>query len=262
MPQLFFMKKIVTLLLCIAFIAKGYSQQTVSEAIIDVTMNITFPESDLPPAPEGGQVMRFGDGEIKSKMFVKNGNMKMETDMGMGKSYMFYTAENKTTTTLMEIMGKKMGFYSNEEDLKKMAAADTTQKRIQAFKPEVFIEYLSDSKTIAGISCYKAVIRYKNSKGEEKQQEVWYTPDFRMSEDFKLTSILRGDVPGLNKIKGFPMEMEIVRQNGMKMHYKVSKIDLNAKIDDKTFVIPTGYDIKPQSEMMNGNGRMQFRVGG
>jgi GLPGLI family protein len=259
--QILIMKYLCTFLLTFLICLTAASQQTVNEAIIETIVNVTFPESDMPPAPEGAQVMRFGDGELKAKIFYKNGNSKIETDMGMGKSYTFYTAENKTTTTLMEMMGRKMGFYSNEEDIKKMMAADTNQKRIQAFKPEVFIEYLSDSKVIAGLTCYKAVIRYKTSKGEEKQQEVWYTPDFKMGEEFKLASVMRGDVPGLNKIKGFVMEMELVRQNGMKMHYKVAKIDLNAKIDDKTFVLPSGYDIKPQSEMMRG-GNMQFRVGG
>ncbi|MBX9783481.1 MAG: hypothetical protein K2X48_09330 [Chitinophagaceae bacterium] len=257
------MKFISTIFIALLFCSSTFAQQTVNEAIIEMTMHITFPESDLPPAPEGAQVMRIGDGEVKSKMFLKNGNMKMETDMGMGKSYTFYTVENKTTTTLMEMMGRKMGFFSNEEEIKKMQAADTNQKRIQSFKPETFIEYLSDSKKIAGTTCYKAIIRYKNSKGEEKQQEVWYTPDFRMGEEFRISTIMRSEVPGLNKLKGFPMEMEVVRQNGMKMHYLVSKVDLNAKIDDKTFIIPGGYDIKPQSEMMRGgNGREGFRIGG
>lgn len=261
--QLINMKFLSTVFFVSVFSFSASAQQTINEAIIEMTMNITFPENDLPPAPEGAQVMRFGDGEVKSKMFLKNGNMKMETDMGMGKSYTFYTAENKTTTTLMEMMGRKMGFYSNEEDIKKMQAADTSQKRIQAFKPEIFIEYLSESKVIAGMTCYKAIIRSKNSKGEEKVQEVWYTPDFRMGEEFKISTFIRGDVPGLNKLKGFPMELNIVRQNGMKMHYLVNKVDLNAKIDDKTFILPSGYDIKPQSEMMRGgNGGMQFRVGG
>jgi GLPGLI family protein len=257
------MKHIFSFLFVLAAFYTSKAQQTINEAIIDINVNITFPESDAPPAPEGAQVMRFGDGEVKSKVFYKNGNMKMESDMGMGKSLMYYTVENKTTTTLMEVMGRKMGFYTNEEDMKKMQAADTTQKSIQSFKPEVFVEYLSDSKKIAGITCYKAIIRYKNSKGEEKQQEVWYTPDFRMGEEFKLNTLMRSDIPGINKIKGFPMEMQLERQNGMKVHYLVSKVDTNTKVDDKTFVIPSGYDIKPQSEMMKGgNGRMQFRIGG
>jgi GLPGLI family protein len=252
------------LIICFAVVINAANaQQTITEAILEITMNITFPESDLPPAPEGAQIRRFGDGEVKSKVFYKNGNMKMESDMGMGKSLMFYTAENKTTTTLMEVMGRKMGFYSNEEDLKKMQAADTSRQRIQSFKPDVFVEYLSDTKKIAGIACYKAILRFKNSKGEDKQQEVWYTPDFRMGEEFRLNTLMRSDVPGINKIKGFPMEMELVRQNGMKVHYLVSKIDTNSKIDDKIFEIPKGYDLKPQSEMMRGgNGNMQFRIGG
>jgi hypothetical protein len=235
-------------------------QQTVNEAIIEATLDITLPELNLPPPPDGVQIRRFGDGELKAKIFYKNGNMKMETDMGSGKNYVFYTVENKTTTTLSEIMGRKMGYYSNEEDNKKILAADTNQKRIQAFKPEVFIEYLSDSKNVAGITCYKAIIRYKNMKGEEKQQALWYTPDFRIGEEFKMATLLRGEVPGINKIKGFVMEIEIVRTNS-KVFYTVTKIDLKATIDDKTFVIPKGYDIKPQSEMNFGS-NFQSRPGG
>lgn len=258
------MKKIATLLFCLAAFLSAFSQETLNEGIIEMKVHLTFPESDQPPAPEGGgNSFRIGDLDIKSKMFFKNGNMKMENDAGMGKNLTFYNAETKTTTTLMEMMGKKMGFYSNDEEMKKMmAGADSANKpKIQSFKPEVFIEYLSDSKEIAGVTCYKVIIRYKNSKGEEKQQEVWYTPSFKMGEGLRMSSFMRTDVPGLNKLKGFPMEMETVQPNGMKMHYVVTKIDKEAKIDDKTFVIPQGYDIKPQSEMMRGGG-MQFRVGG
>ncbi|MBK8086898.1 MAG: hypothetical protein IPK31_02375 [Chitinophagaceae bacterium] len=74
------------------------------------------------------------------------------------------------------------------------------------------------------------------------------------------------NIPGLNKLKGFPMEFEMTRQNGAKVHYQVTKVDLNAKVDDKTFVIPKDYDIKPMSEMRQQgggrNGQFQIRVNG
>jgi len=260
------MKKMYSLVLFLFVAFAGFSQQVVNEAIIDIKVETTFPESDAPPAPEGAVVMRFGDGEMKSRLFYKNGNMKMENDMGMGKNYVFYEPTTKTTTTLMEVMGRKMGFYTNEEDMKKMAAADSgkTQQRIQAFTPEVFIEYLSETKTIAGFTANKAIIRYKNQKGEEVQQMVWYSPEILMGDGFRFGTIMRqAGIPGIQKLKGFPMEFEVVRQNGMKIKYQVSKVDLNAKIDDKTFIIPKDFDIKPQSEMMRGgNGNFQFRVGG
>lgn len=59
------------------------------------------------------------------------------------------------------------------------------------------------------------------------------------------------------------MEFETTRQNGTKVHFTVTKVDLTAKIDDKVFVIPKDYDIKPMSEMRQQggrNGQFQMRV--
>jgi outer membrane lipoprotein-sorting protein len=57
------------------------------------------------------------------------------------------------------------------------------------------------------------------------------------------------------------MEYEIVRQNGMRIHMTVTKVQLDPNIDDKTFEIPKGYDIKPMSEMQGQGGGMRFRMG-
>jgi hypothetical protein len=48
----------------------------------------------------------------------------------------------------------------------------------------------------------------------------------------------------------------------MKMHMAVTKVQLDPVIDDKTFDIPKGYDIKPIKEMQGGDGRMIMRMGG
>jgi hypothetical protein len=58
------------------------------------------------------------------------------------------------------------------------------------------------------------------------------------------------------------MEYQMERNNGMKMHMTVTKVQLDAVIDDKTFEIPKGYDIKPLKEMQGGDGRMIMRMGG
>ena len=70
------------------------------------------------------------------------------------------------------------------------------------------------------------------------------------------------NIPGLEKIKGFPMEFELTRPNGATIHYTVTKLDLTDKVDDKTFAIPKDYDIKPMSEMRQGGPGMRFRMGG
>ncbi|MFY7839594.1 MAG: hypothetical protein ACOVP7_04930, partial [Lacibacter sp.] len=68
------------------------------------------------------------------------------------------------------------------------------------------------------------------------------------------------NIPGLEKLKGFPMEFDLTRQNGAKVHYQVTKVDLTAKVDDKTFIIPKDYDIKSMSEMNQGGGRNGFQL--
>jgi hypothetical protein len=70
-------------------------------------------------------------------------------------------------------------------------------------------------------------------------------------------------IPGLDQINGFPMEYESVRENGFKLHMVVLKVQVDAAIDEKTFEIPKGFDVKPQSTFEGQGGmRMIFRSGG
>jgi hypothetical protein len=258
-----------TLLVLLCFLGVN-AQEVINEAVLQI--KIETAEGDSPagaPVPSAGgegQVMiRIGEGEMKSKLFLKNGMSRVETDLGAGISTLLYDSKTKITTTLFEIMGKKMGFYTTDEEMEKMMVRrDSGKQQIQIYKPEVMIEYLADVKTIAGMVCKKANIRYKNRKGEEAEQIVWYSPDFKLGDGFRLRDIMRMvNVPGLDKLKGFPMEFETTRQNGSKVHFTVTKIDLQAKIDDKLFLVPKDYDVKPMSEMGGGrNGEFQIRVNG
>jgi GLPGLI family protein len=267
------MKLILTTILLILFTRVLQAQQVVNEAIILLKIETTNPNNDAGTGPsvnaegEGRMMIRMGDGEIKSKLFFKNGMTKLESDMGMGTNQVIVDSKTKTTTTLFEAMGRKMGFYTTEDDMKRMMSGPDSgkQQRPQQFNPEVFIEYLSETKKIAGMVCNKAIIRYKDRKNEDVQQIVWYSPEFILGEGFKIRDMMRmANVPGLNKLKGFPMEFELIRQNGSKVNYQVTKVDLNAKVDDKTFLIPKDYDVKPMSEMNRGgrNGEVQIRVNG
>ncbi|MBY0478784.1 MAG: hypothetical protein K2Q24_14140 [Chitinophagaceae bacterium] len=243
-----------------------HAQQTVNEAVIQIKTDISNPNDagGAPPVTGDGErvMIRMGEGETKAKIFFKNGMTKIESDMGMGTSQMIVDSKTKTTTTLFEAMGRKMGFYSTDDEMQKMMnGRDSGRQRTQQFTPETFIEYLSETKKIAGMVCNKAIIRYKNRKDEEVQQTVWYSPEFVLGEGFRMRDMMRiASIPGLNKLKGFPMEFETTRPNGAKVFYQVTKVDLNAKIDDKVFVIPKDYDVKPMSEM--GNGGFQFRMNG
>ena len=270
--KIYQMKLLLSLIIFLLFTAALPAQQVVNEAIIQMKTESTNPDDGggtPPPSGEGGErmIMRIGDGEVKSKMYFKNGMTKIESDMGMGKNQVIVDSKTKTTTTLFEAMGRKMGFYTNDDEMQQMMnGRDSGRQRVQQFNPETFIEYLSETKKIAGMVCNKSIIRYKNRKGEEMQQVVWYSPEFMLGEGFRMRDMMRmANIPGLNKLKGFPMEFETTRQNGSKVHFQVTKVDLNAKVDDKTFIIPKDYDLKPMREMNQGggrNGEYQIRVNG
>lgn len=247
------------------------AQQVANEVIIQAKTETTNPNgdgNDVQISNEGGEqrvMMRMGEGEVKSKIFFKNGQTKIESDMGMGTNQVFIDSKTKTTTTLFEAMGRKMGFSSTEQDMQQMmnnGRDSGRQQRVQQYNPEIFVEYLDESKQIAGMTCKKALIRYMNRQNQEVQQMVWYSPDFKMGDGFRMRDMMRMvNIPGLDKLKGFPMEFETTRQNGIKVHFTVTKVDLTAKIDDKTFVIPKDYEIRTMSEMrQQGGGRNGFQM--
>src|SRR4029079_3478603 len=110
---------------------------------------------------------------------------KIESTSDFGNNITILDHKNKKTTTLMEMMGKKMGFYSTEDDEKAMRARqDSIRARrthsLQKIgitvappkKPEVV--YTEETKKIAGYTCKKAIIKTKNRQGEVSEATVWY----------------------------------------------------------------------------------------
>ncbi len=241
------------------------AQPVGSSAIIDINIE-TIPSLDNPSTgqSENQNFMRIMDGEIKSTIWIKGGLSKTEMDIGFGKSNIYYDAKNKKTTTLFEVMGRKMGFYATDDELKRIMSDSSANKNRIASRDqdEVMIEYISEEKMIAGRMCKKAIIHYKNKANEEKEQLLWYDPGFQLEEGMRFSQLVRGNfVPGIQKLKGFPMEMEIKRSNGNISKFKVNRLDTGTTISDNTFVIPPGYDLRPMSEMnQGGRGRFQMNT--
>ena len=259
------------------------AQKIVDKAIVKMQTEIVFPENPGGPGggPDGERIMMLGGQgglDLSTTVYYKGDMTKIESTSDFGNNITIVDRKEKKTTTLMEMMGKKMGFYSTDEDDKAMRARmdsarnqrkDSLQKLGITFSApaEPEIVYTNESKKIAGLNCMKAIIKTKNRQGETNESTVWYCPDFKMGEGFTMVGggpIGRGMMGGLNgieKINGFPMEYEMQRSNGMKIHMTVSNVQLDPKIEDKTFEIPNGYDIKPMSEMQGTGGRMMFRMG-
>jgi GLPGLI family protein len=261
------------------------AQKVVDKAIIKMKVETTFPENFNPggggPDGGGGNFQMPRDIEVNSTVWYKGNFTKMESQSDFGTNQTIIDREAKKTTLLMEMMGRKMGYYSTEADQEAMqkrmdsariARRDSLEKLGLNFarnEPEITIG--NETKTIAGFNCKKAIIKTKNQSGQVSETVVWFTPDFKMGEGYTLNGggggggmmRMMGMTPqGMDKINGFPMEYEITRQNGMKVHMVVTKVQLDAEIADKTFEIPKGYDLKPMSEMGGPGGGMRFRAGG
>lgn len=275
----------ITVLLALFFAFQASAQKVVDKAIIKMHTEIVFPENPNATAGGdgpggGGGMMGMRDMEITTNVFYKGDNTKLESVTDFGTSYTFMDRKTKRTTTLMEAMGRKQGFYSTDEDAAIMQKSMDSMRTVRrdslekmglsfAAPAEPEITYTEETKKIAGMNCKKAIIKTVDRQGVANEQAIWYSPDFVMGEGFTMTSQGGGGMrmmgfnpSGLDKIKGFPMEYEITRQNGMKIHMTVTKIQLDANIDDKAFEIPKGYDIKPASEMQGQGGRTMFRMGG
>ncbi|MBM3442672.1 MAG: hypothetical protein FJX89_08245 [Bacteroidetes bacterium] len=268
----------------------------VEKAIIRFKTEVTFPENfgNNTNGPEGGGQMMMGGGmEASSTLYVSGMRSKMESNTDFGNNIVITDKTSGRTTNLTETMGRKTGFFSTPEDEQVMRARmdsmrnarrnegrdarrDSLQRAGFSFgapaRPE--IEYTEETKKIAGLTCRKAIIRTRGQRGQPNESIIWYSPDFKMPEGLGFPGGESGfggggrsgmmsliGIPGLNELPGFPMEFQVERGNGFKTHTMVTKVQLDASIDPKTFEIPKGFDIKPMSEMQNERGMMMMRMG-
>lgn len=283
------MKKL-PLFLLLGLALQVQAQRVVDKAVVKMNMLVTFPESWGGGGPGGGggddnAIRMPRDIETAMTIFYSGDQTKIETVSDFGKNYTFIDRKEKKTTTLMEMMGRKMGFVSTDADAEAMskrmdsiraARRDSLEKMGLRFSdggPEIL--YTEEAKKIAGIACKKAIIKTKDRQGQVTETAVWYAPEFKMGAGFGTSGgsgsaqgggggmrmSMSMNLPGMDKLNGFPMEYEMTRQNGMKTSMVVTKVDLEPKLDEKTFEIPKGYDIKPMSEM-GGQGGMRMMFGG
>lgn len=283
------MKKILPVfLLAITTIAQAQTK-TISQAIITTKTTTVSPEGedDLPPPPqsvngEEVRVMRFGgDGETKSVTTLKGAMVKTFSESEMGRTTVLRDNTNKKTTTLMEMMGNKTGFYVTDEEQevmrKQMDSMMQTRRQgndnnaLTGNAPKsTEIIYVEESKKIAGQDCKKAFIVTTRQNGTKDSSTVWYCPDFKL-EGIASTGGLSGfgnfgrttSLGGLSDIAGFPMQYEMKLNRGRKMIVEVTKLVIDKDIADKEFEIPKDFVVKPMKDMQTGNGRgFQIRMGG
>ena len=276
--------KITLLFTCLAIGSLSFAQpKLITQATITTNTNIIAPEDEdvsqiQNPGGGGFNFRNFGDGETKSTTYVKNDLVKTNYKSESFRGSMYRNNTTKITTTIFEIMGNKQGFYSSDNDqaemakrmdsiMKERAKTDTNMRqRTRAVNFASKVEYLNETKKIAGLNCKKALIIIDKLLAKDTMA-VWYTPEIKFAN---LTST--GGTSGIanfsgpasdpfQKIDGFVMMYERGMPRGRKMEVKVTKIETDKDIADKEFEIPKDVEIKSMKEMQSqGGGVGGFRI--
>ncbi len=271
------MKKCILIPLLLLATATFAQQKIISQAIINTTTNIIAPEEDDLQNPGGGpggmNFRNIMDGETKSVTYLKNDLVKTVLKSDVGRSTIIRNNSTKITTTLLEIMGNKTGFFvSDSEQTELRKKADSMMQNRQKKDSSVSIPVdqkpattelvdVGETKKIAGYTCKKALVVTTKFPIIKDTVIVWYTNEIKL-QNISSTGGLSGfgnmgAVNGLEKIDGFVMRYEMNMRRDRRMEVEVTKIDTSKEIADKEFDIPKDFEVKPMKDMkgMFGGGR-------
>jgi GLPGLI family protein len=253
----------------------------VNQAIINTTTTIIAPEEEdvanvqIQGQGGGGMARMFsGDGETKTVTHVKNDLVKSVSKTDMGRTTSIRDNQKKLTTTLIEIMGNKTGFFATDEEMeaarKSMdsmmragSANDTAKKMPRPTEPpKVNISVTDETKKIAGYTCKKAYVITTRILGIKDTAMAWFTPDVKInnvtstggggfSSMMSMGSPSSNPMAGLELIDGFVMRYETKMRRNRTMIVEVTKLEIEKEVADKEFMIPKDFDVKPMSEMRN-----------
>ena len=289
------MKKIITLLFLTSSLGAYAQPKLLTQAIITTKTTIVAPESDDANAPvnstttsaDGGEirVMRFGgEGETKTTTWLKNDFTKTFSESEMGRTTVIRDNSKKMTTTIMEMMGRKSGFYASDDEQAEMRKRMDSMMKSRGGQnasfgggsnsPAVYsINYIDETKKIAGYACKKALVIGTRSNGKSDTTTVWYCPDFKI-QNLPSTGGAAGGFGGFNMtagatgmeaLNGFPLQYERNMNRGRHMTVEVTKLVIDKDIADKEFEISKDIEIKAMKDMQNGGmggPGMQIRIGG
>ncbi len=283
------MKLFFTLSILLSAISALAQPRLISQAIVTTTTSITAGDNAdnaaAPVPPRGGEgggpvvITRspFDAGETKSITYLKNDLVKTVTDNDMGRTSVIRDNNAQKTTTLMEMMGMKRGFYTTDADqeiMKKkmdsmMQVRNDAQPGLSNIPVSFELYYREEGKQIAGYPCKKAVIVYTRPNGSTDSTITWYNTEIKLrgihytgGPGGGFMSFGRSNTQlGFDKIEGFIMQYEANFGRGRKMTVTVNKIDIEKEVKDKEFDISKEYELKDMKDMQGPDGGMQIRIG-
>jgi hypothetical protein len=167
---------------------------------------------------------------------VKGNKSKSEMSSGMGNQTEITDYADKTKVQLLDMMGQKFAIKETTEEI---------QKEIEK-EPKAKVEITSETKTIAGYSCKKAIVTTEQD-GEKTVYEVWFSEEFGM-KDMNFAD------PVYKDINGALMEFS-TKTPQFSMKFSVTAIEKKS-ISAKEFEIPAEYKVITKEELKSKFGGM------
>jgi len=229
------MKKIFLVLLAFAFVSVSTSVFAAKEKPFrgKITYQISYDTESL---PEGASQML----PKTMSLYVGENITKQVLFTGMGKQSVIYDLNEKSKTSFIDLMGKKFGIKSTTEEIKKEFA----------MQPEASIEFLDETKDIAGYPCKKLKLTLKDrSTGDTTNAFAWYTTDLIVNPDINFSDAF------FNQVKGVLMEFSLDTGQGIMMNFMATEIDTK-KVPAKDFEAPEGYEMITRENLMKMLGGM------
>lgn len=173
---------------------------------------------DLPEAYESQRAMMA----TEMTCYIGKDFTRQEQGSAIGDQITINNLATGVTVVLIDLMGKKIAISTEDVE---------TEDKV-----DPVIEYLDETKEIAGYNCKKAI--YKIVKDESEMAfEVYYTEDLPADANTQFKGI-----------EGFPMEYTIEAQ-GMKTIYSAVEVT-EEKVSKSLGEIPEGYEQMSISEFM------------
>lgn len=175
-------------------------------------------------------------GDMEMKITFKNGKSLSEMTSMMFTNQTL--VDEKGMLMLMEQMGNKIAVKQTKEEMDKEAekAKDKT--------PDPKIEYVNETKMIAGYECKKAIITIVDKNKKEEKMEMWYCEKF---ENPNKDGKGRGQAV-MKGLKGIPFEYS-GGQGAMKFKLTAKEVSEEPVADSKFNLSTEGYKVMTMEEL-------------
>lgn len=219
------MKKLFSTLAVVALTALSLNAQ-IKEGYILYDMKM----EGLPPE----QAAMMGD--METKVTFKGAKSLTEVNSMMFSQQA--SSDENGVVMLMEQMGNKMAIKQTKAEMEKEEA------KIKDKQADPKIEYVNETKTIAGYECKKAIVTMVDKDKKENKVEIWYSDKFENPNKEgrgRGQNVMKG-------LKGVPFEYSS-NMGSMKINMVAKEVSVEPVADSKFVLSTEGYKLMTMDEL-------------